>query len=138
MIESLIAFCVVLLIVAGVIVALGMAVECLRRLACRRSPAPVGSHWTPSSTTRDRLETRVAWRRHKAQAGLQSRLAERIARSEPQGAGTASDRRRLGFYPLSGSLSRSRSSSAGAESGTGTEMDRAPLLAFLRMLPQPH
>ena len=138
MMESLIAFCVVLLIAAGVIVALGMAVECLRRLACRRSPAPAGSHWTPSSTTRDRPETRVAWRRHKARAGLQSRLAERIARSEPQGAGTASDRRRLGFYPLSGSLSRSRSSSAGAESGTGTEMDRAPLLAFLRMLPQPH
>jgi hypothetical protein len=53
MMESLIAFCVVLLIAAGVIVALGMAVECLRRLACRRSPAPAGSHWTPSSTTRD-------------------------------------------------------------------------------------
>jgi hypothetical protein len=43
MMESLIAFCVVLLIAAGVIVALGMTVECLRRLTCRRSPAPAGS-----------------------------------------------------------------------------------------------
>jgi hypothetical protein len=137
MTESLIAFCVVLLIAAGVIVAFAIAVECLRRLTCRRSPAPAGSDWTPSSTTRDRPETRVARRRHMARAGLQSRLAEHIARSKPQGAGTASVRRRPRFSPLSGSLSRSRSSSAGAESGTGTEMDRAPLLAFLRMFPQP-
>jgi hypothetical protein len=74
MMESLIAFCVVLLIAAGVIVAFAIAVECLQRLACRRSPAPAGSHWTPSSTTRNRPETRAIRRRRKARAGYRAAL----------------------------------------------------------------
>jgi hypothetical protein len=51
MMESLIAFCVVLLIAAGVVVALAIAVEYLRQLADRRLPALKGWPWPPVPPT---------------------------------------------------------------------------------------
>jgi hypothetical protein len=137
MMESLIAFCVVLLIAAGVIVALGMAVECLRRLACHRSPAPAGSHRTPSATTRDRPETWAARRRRKAWAGYRAALPNvlpdlsrkaRVPRPTDVGPDSTFVRKPTAKPPLVASWRGKRDR---------TEMDRAPLLAFLRMFPQP-
>jgi hypothetical protein len=62
MMASLVAFCVVLVIILSVIVALGMAVECLRRLADRWPPVPTGSRSASIPPTFVRSEVPLACR----------------------------------------------------------------------------
>jgi len=65
MMASLAATCIAIVIIVSVIVALGMAAECLRLLVNRWLSAFAGSRWPSVPLARVRSELSLACRRHK-------------------------------------------------------------------------
>ncbi len=69
MMAPLAATCIAIVIIVSVIVALGMAAECLWLLVGRWLPAPAGSRWPSVLLARVRSKASLACRRHEYEDG---------------------------------------------------------------------